>query len=133
VGFYGGTCGVPTPEWRHSLRTSWQTPWRGLDVALTWRYFDPVEAEGTNPSPQLAGEVPLTDLRLGSRSYLDLTGAITFFDDYKLRIGVNNLLDRDPPLVGQDNCPAGICNGNTFAQVYDVLGRQWFATVIARF
>lgn len=133
VGLYGGTCGVPTPEWRHSLRTTWRTPWAGLDLSLAWRYFDGVEVETTSSNPQLTGPVPLTDREFGSRSYLDLTAAARLFENYTLRIGVNNLFDKDPPLVGQDNCPAGECNGNTFAQVYDVLGRQWFATVTANF
>jgi iron complex outermembrane recepter protein len=133
VGLFGGTCGVPLPEWRHSLRTTWSTPWEGLDVTLTWRYIGTVETETSDPNPQLAGDVPATDAELGNRSYLDLTAAITFLDDYTLRLGANNVLDKDPPLVGQDNCPSTFCNGNTFAQLYDVLGRQWFASLTARF
>jgi len=132
-GLYGGTCGVPNPEWRHSLRATWRTPWRGLDVSATWRYFGSVDVETSSSNPQLAGEVPATDAKLNNISYIDLTAAMTFLDNYTLRIGANNLFDRDPPLVGQDNCPAGICNGNTYAQAYDVLGRQWFATLTINF
>ena len=127
AGLFGGTCGVPNAKWRHSFRTQWQTPWRGLDVTATWRYIDSVDVETSSSNPQLAGEVPATDRRFSSRSYIDLSAAIRFRDAYTFRIGANNLLDKDPPLVGQDNCPTGPCNGNTFAQVYDVLGRQWFA------
>jgi iron complex outermembrane receptor protein len=133
VGLFGGTCGVPNPEWRHSLRTTWQTPWRGVDVAATWRFIESVDVESTSSNPQLAGEVPQSDARLGSRNYIDLTAAVTLFDNYTFRVGANNLLDEDPPLVGQDNCPTESCNGNTFSQVYDVLGRQWFATVTVDF
>jgi iron complex outermembrane recepter protein len=133
LGLFGGTCGVPTPEWKHSFRTSWQTPWRGLDLALTWRYVDSVEVELTSDNPQLAGPVPATDERFSSRSYVDLTAAMTFFENYTLRLGANNLLDKDPPLVGQANCPAGTCNGNTFSQAYDAVGRQWFATFTVDF
>jgi iron complex outermembrane receptor protein len=133
VGLFGGTCGVPLPEWRHSLRTTWTTPWLGTSIALTWRYLGSVDVETSDPNPQLAGEVPATDAKLGSRSYFDLTASLTFLDDYTLRIGANNLLDKEPPLVGQDSCPDLICNGNTFAQLYDVLGRQWFVSLTARF
>jgi iron complex outermembrane recepter protein len=133
VGLYGGTCGVPTPEWRHSLRTTWTTPWYGTNVALTWRYLGPVDVETSDPNPQLAGEIPATDAELGSRSYLDLSASVTFAEDYTFRLGANNLLDKAPPLVGQDNCPTTYCNGNTFAQLYDALGRQWFASLTARF
>lgn len=133
VGLFGGTCGVPVPEWRHSLRTTWGTPWYGLAVTLTWRYLGSVDVETSDANPQLAGEVPATDAELGSRSYFDLAASMTFLDDYTLRIGANNLLDKEPPLVGQDNCPSVICNGNTYAQLYDVLGRQWFVSLTAKF
>jgi outer membrane receptor protein involved in Fe transport len=44
-----------------------------------------------------------------------------------LRLGVNNILDKDPPTVLSGNCPVGPCNGNTFSQTYDVLGRYLYA------
>ena len=46
---------------------------------------------------------------------------------------MNNILDRDPPLVGSNACPAGICNGNAYTQVYDALGRYIFAGVTLDF
>jgi outer membrane receptor protein involved in Fe transport len=46
---------------------------------------------------------------------------------------VNNILDKDPPLVGGQACPAGICNGNAYTQVYDALGRYIFAGVTLDF
>ena len=42
---------------------------------------------------------------------------------------MNNVLDRDPPLAGGQVIPAGFGNGNTFPQVYDSLGRYFFAGV----
>lgn len=58
AGLFGGTCGVPNAKWRHSFRTTWQTPWRGLDASLAWRYVDAVDVETTSNNPQLTGEVP---------------------------------------------------------------------------
>ena len=46
---------------------------------------------------------------------------------------MNNVFDKDPPLVGQGNCVATVCNGNTFPQVYDALGRYIFVGVSADF
>ena len=54
-------------------------------------------------------------------------------DNYNFRLGANNLLDKEPPLVGSPACPAGSCNGNTFAQVYDALGRYIYAGVTLDF
>ena len=150
TGLYGSICGVPSPEWRHSLRADWSTPWAGLDISLAWRYFDGVDLDRSSTDSQLIRDIdpdgvngPLlpdgipdpqrTDAKFSARSYVDMTAAITFAENYTFRVGANNLLDQDPPLVGQSNCPAGPCNGNTFAQVYDTLGRQWFASVTVDF
>jgi outer membrane receptor protein involved in Fe transport len=141
AGLYGAICGVPAPQWRHLLRANWRTPWRGLDLTTTWRYFDAVSVDRSSSDPQLirdvngdgVPDVPATDARFSARSYVDLTGAVTFAEDYTFRIGINNLTDKDPPLVGQASCPSGPCNGNTFSQVYDPLGRQWFAFVTMEF
>ncbi|HKQ13190.1 MAG TPA: TonB-dependent receptor [Steroidobacteraceae bacterium] len=141
VGLYGSVCGVPAPEWRHKLDTTWRTPWAGIDVTLAWRYFDEVkrDAESSpsdNPYLSFLGQftgVRPTDSVLGSRSYIDLTGSLTVADKYTFRVGVNNLFDKDPPLTGNLTCPTGPCNGNTFPQVYDTLGRQIFGLVTIDF
>ena len=133
AGFYGATCLGVFPEWRHTFRVDWRTPWMGLNVSAAWRYADGVDLDTSSSDPQLAGPVPATDASFSARSYVDLTAAMTFADNYTLRIGANNLLDQDPPLVGAANCPAGPCNGNVFSQSYDVLGRQYFMALTVEF
>ena len=49
------------------------------------------------------------------------------------RFGVNNVFDREPPLVGQQNCSATFCNGNTYPMSYDALGRYLFIGVTKEF
>jgi outer membrane receptor protein involved in Fe transport len=138
AGLYGSVCGVPAPEWRHKLDTTWRMPWGGVDLTLSWRYFGEAkrDAEDSNEFLSFLGTAtgPLpTDARLGSRSYFDLTGSVALADKYTLRVGVNNLLDKDPPLNGQSSCPTGPCNGNTWPQVYDTFGRQIFGLVTIDF
>lgn len=138
TGFYGGTCGVPSPAWRHSLRTNWRTPWNGLDVAATWRYYGESKTERLSNNPQLSGNVNANGLEYGipSYSYLDLTASMTFAEKFTVRVGANNLFDKSPPIIpsgGLTDCPTGPCNGNTWAQVYDALGRQVFASVTVDF
>jgi outer membrane receptor protein involved in Fe transport len=48
-----------------------------------------------------------------------------------LRAGINNLLDKDPPLSGLVG--AGFGNGNTYPQVYDALGRRVFLNATVKF
>ena len=133
----GTVCGTPVPDWRHKLRASWTTPWN-MDLSLTWRYIAAVDDDRTSTDPSLAGDIIQTDKHLGSRSYFDLTGSYTFsevgvFSSLTGRLGINNILDKDPPLVGQDTCPPVFCNGNTFPQVYDTLGRYVFLGLTADF
>ena len=94
----------------------------------------------------MASARPATDLSMGSRSYLDLLATFKIKDNYSFRIGVNNVLDQDPPLTGAggttnpatgqlfpSNCPAGACNQNVYAQMYDTLGRYIFVGLTADF
>ena len=143
TGFYGNSCGVPSPAWRHSLRTNWRTPWNGLDVAATWRYYGEARTERLSGNTQLGGDPTVTDVNVNgiangvpAYSYIDLTASMTFAEKYTFRVGANNLFDKTPPIIpsgGVTDCAGVVCNGNTFAQVYDSLGRQVFATVTIDF
>jgi outer membrane receptor protein involved in Fe transport len=136
--YYGSTCGVPAPEWRHSFRTNWRTPWNGLDVAATWRHYGKASSERLSPNDQLSGPVNVNGLSnsVPAYNYLDLTASMTFAEKLTLRVGANNIMDKTPPIIpsgGVVDCPSGPCSGNTWAQVYDALGRQVFATLTIDF
>ena len=47
-------------------------------------------------------------------------------------MGVNNLLDKDPPIIASGILSA-FGNGNTFPGVYDALGRTVFAGATVTF
>ena len=87
VGLYGATCssfntaaGTPVWRWRNTLRTTWSTPWSGLDVSLAWRYFAAVKTEQLSGNPNLTagagtianGGISSTDAFISSFSYFDL-------------------------------------------------------------
>jgi outer membrane receptor protein involved in Fe transport len=61
----------------------------------------------------------------------NLSGGYEFSTMFSMRLGVDNLFDREPPLVGVQ---AGITDGagNTNASVYDVLGRRYYVSFKAR-
>ena len=144
AGSYGSTCTTlggstnPNPKWRHKLRFTWNTPfeygWLGnLGLSAQWRYFAAVDLDATSSQPALTGAVPATDAKFAARSYLDLLATFKLKDNYAFRMGVNNVLDQDPPLTGANNCPTGACNQNVYAQVYDTLGRYVFVGLTANF
>lgn len=131
TGLHGATCGVPTPEWRHKFRTTWETPWN-VDVSLTWRHIGAVDQEGTNSSPQLRNTaLAPADRTLEKRDYFDISGNWKITKKITVTGGINNLFDKDPPLSGLVG--AGFGNGNTYPQVYDALGRRVFVNLTARF
>ena len=107
---------------------------------MAWRHFNAVKVDALSGNSNLAaqgtiatGAISNTDAQLDARDYLDLTAAIKASDKLTLRLGIQNLLDKDPPVFGNSDCPGSQCNGNTFPQVYDALGRYVFATLTAQF
>lgn len=130
VGLYGSDCGTPNPEWRHQARVTWATPWN-LDVSLSWRHFDEVLIDNTSTNPLITGDFNPVDRKLDAQDYLDIAGSYTFLESYTVRLGINNVLDDDPPLSAQVGSGAG--NGNTYPQVYDALGRYVFMGLTAKF
>jgi outer membrane receptor protein involved in Fe transport len=140
-GLYGTVCGVPAPEWRHKLRVTWSTPYsygdwfKSLSFSAQWRYFGKVTLDAFSSNPQLnnPGLQYETDRAFAAHNYLDLTANFTVHNNLNFRVGVNNVFDKDPPILGSSNCTAGPCNGGTFPQVYDALGRYVFVGLSADF
>lgn len=119
VGYWDrSTCGAPTPEWRYNLRGSWSTPW-DVDLAATFRFIGEADELGDGPDD------------ISSESYFDLAATWYARENLNFRLGINNVLDEEPPIIG--NAPSGVGNGNTFPGTYDALGRYIFAGVSVTF
>jgi outer membrane receptor protein involved in Fe transport len=116
-GYYGVTCGQPTPKWRNTLTSNWSTPWK-FDVTMAWRFLSGVNSDQPN--------TPAFSEHISSESYLDLSAAYHIAPGCTLRVGVNNLLDKNPPLVSQGNLGQG-GGYNTFSSTYDSFGRSLYA------
>jgi outer membrane receptor protein involved in Fe transport len=131
AGLYGSTCGTPNPEWRHSARVTWGTPWN-VDLTLGWRYFDEVTIDRADKNPLLTStRINPADRKLDAQNYIDIAASWTFMESYEVRLGVNNVMDDDPPISSVVGAGAG--NGNTYPQVYDALGRYVFMGFTAKF
>jgi outer membrane receptor protein involved in Fe transport len=69
---------------------------------------------------------------IAAYDYIDLAGNWMVTDGVELSLGVNNLFDKDPPLLasgGKTVGPTLNLNGNTFDGIYDSLGRYLFVSI----
>ncbi len=148
AGLYGPTCSggtvasqAPMPKWRHKLRLSLQMP-DGIGFSAQWRYVGKVKAETLVDNETLGGDFNFgPGLNVPGQSYFDLSTTFTFGNHFNFRLGVNNVLDKQPPLVtsgnagrgGSNLCPSGPCNGNTYPGTWDALGRFVYAGATVNF
>lgn len=132
AGLYNGSgvCGQPRPTWRHKLRVNWNTPWN-LDLAATWRYFKGTDIETSSDQALLKSTFNAVEAHFPSISYLDLAAMYNVTKKISLTAGINNLLDKDPPLTSKYGTGSG--NGNTFPSMYDAMGRKLFLNLTAKF
>jgi iron complex outermembrane recepter protein len=144
AGLFGTSCqnGSVNPHWRHNLRLTWETPWNVL-FSAQWRFIGPSSFDNNSTNKLLAGAeesgtgVPSPaydqyNARIPGYSYLDLTAVWHALSNLEIRAGVNNVLDKDPPLI-----PSGDITGNSGPAnsypTYDYLGRQLFVAFTAKF
>jgi iron complex outermembrane recepter protein len=116
AGLFGLTCGNPTPKWKWSSRLSWiDGP---LTTSVRWRHLGAVDDD-------VGGRVVN---RIGSYDLFDLAFAFNVNDNLTINMGVNNLFDKQPPILGNNQEQA-----NTYPGTYDVLGRDYFISANLRF
>jgi outer membrane receptor protein involved in Fe transport len=131
VGLFGATCQTVAPRWRHVARVTWDTPYHVL-LSAQWRFIGSVSLDNNTGNPLLASlpGYSVFDAKLPSYSYLDLSAIWQLSKHLSIRAGVNNILDKDPPLVNEDETGTG--QPNTYP-TYDLLGRMIFFAFTAKF
>jgi iron complex outermembrane receptor protein len=134
AGLYGSTCGGPAPTWRHNMRVSWETPFHRLLLSAYWRFLGEVGLDQNTSDPSLHfvtfGQYDVIDAHIPRMSYLDLSAIWPVTSNVDLRMGINNVFDKDPPIISQD------VNDGTIPSsfpTYDYLGREFFFGVKAHF
>jgi iron complex outermembrane receptor protein len=124
AGLYGATCQTVNFKWHHILRTMWSMP-GNVNAALTWRYLGPVSLDSNSSDPTLnGGFVDRVEPRIPGYNYFDLEATWNATSALTVRAGINNVLDKDPPILNVNLVPGGAANTNP---VYDYFGRELFA------
>jgi len=118
AGFFGANCGNPQAKYKWTSRASF------IDGPLTstvrWRH---VGATRDDDDTSL-----YTVERLKAYNLIDLAFSLDITDQYNLSAGINNLLNKKPPIIG-----ANAEQANTYPGTYDVLGRDFFVSANFRF
>ncbi|QJE73168.1 TonB-dependent receptor [Aerophototrophica crusticola] len=131
AGFTGSPCpgpggavtGTGTPEWKHVLSTTLETG--PLSMRVQWRFIGSMkDARISTGTPREDVPVP----KVGAVNYFDLGFQFMASENLTFVGGVDNLLDRSPPTLGDAQVQA-----NTDPSLYDVLGRRFFVGVTAKF
>jgi len=93
-----------------------------------------VKLAALDPKFNMTDNVSPGYTKLRPQGYFDLSTLVRVRKGTDLRLGVNNLFDRQPPLVvGNTAAGDGPFNSNTYPEWYDVLGRYIFASVAVAF
>ncbi|MGH6785459.1 MAG: TonB-dependent receptor domain-containing protein [Novosphingobium sp.] len=142
VGLYSADCGFTG-----SIQPKYQWSWRNtltfgkIDASLLWRHISAVSYEGAPGA--FVGTLPAGfGDRSGSQVDFNHIDAYDWFD-FTLRFNVNdnmtftatvqNLLDKQPPIVGSSIGTTSYNSGNTYPSTYDALGRRFAVSARLRF
>jgi iron complex outermembrane receptor protein len=97
--------------------------WQGFDALASVRYFDKVFV------PDADGGAIVNRLKVPAITYVDLTLGYEFPTKTRIQLGVENLTDKQPPILYQNN----VVNANTDVNTYDTRGRRFFVGVNQKF
>jgi iron complex outermembrane receptor protein len=108
--------------------------WSGwdIDALITARFIGRVDIPLTNGGFDTAGNFSYAGWHLGSVEYYDLTGGYTIkATNTKLRAGILNLADKNPPIGGINSFSVG--SSVTDVTTYDTIGRRFFVGFTQKF
>ncbi len=139
AGQFGLECGEPIPSFKWTARASY------VDGPLTfssrWRHLSAVDDDDDTVDYAQFNGIE----RIGAYDLIDLTLSYDFRESVTFTVGVNNVFDTLPGTPQFDangvvtNRPNSLLLGdnqeqaNTYPSTYDVLGRDFFASVLFRF
>jgi len=124
-GYFGTSCD-PQHETRANQRVTWN--YEDYSIGFLWRWMSDLDVE-----PGVASSTFAAFRHIGSYSYVDMYGSYQISESMKVNFGVDNLLDRDAPVVGGEAASTSWNSGNTFPSHYDMVGRNYRMTLNVKF
>ncbi|MDN3918885.1 TonB-dependent receptor plug domain-containing protein [Roseateles violae] len=128
AGHYGVDVGTPYMKNRFSQRTTWNI--NDFTFGYNWRYVG--ESTVQDPLPASTDYVAAFK-KLPAVNYFDLNGVYRLSKNFSVSMTINNLFDKQPPLIGTGIGTGATNFGNTMPGVYDVIGRRYTVNATATF
>jgi len=131
AGKFGVPCGgeidgTGSPRLRANTRVAWSNgPYR---LAFNWRWLEGMEdarivrvaAFGLDTS-DIVNSIPAEAITTPAYNYIDVNGAWVVSERTTVRFGLDNLLGKEPPMMGDAQIQS-----NTEPGTYDVIGRRFW-------
>lgn len=136
VGYYSANCsftGSMQPKTTLTMRNTFT--YGKVDASVLWRHISAMNQEPddvANSGPAYTsgsvnyGHIPAYD-------YFDLSLRFNVTKRFILTAAVQNLFDRDPPIVGSSIGTTSFNSGNTYPSTYDALGRRFALSARVRY
>ncbi len=122
---------LDNPDHRATLRLSYS--WDDWNVAWITRYWGSGTDSNVGSNFNFTNFAPLDESNnIGSVTYHNLNVSYLLSDSINLSLVVNNVLDKEPPFLGQ-GFNLGATGINTFPEAYDVTGRYYQLNTTFRF
>lgn len=147
VRYYSVNCsftGSLQPKWQWSLRNTFSVD--KVDLSLLWRHIASMEHEPQDIIDQgafFSGTLPASTgpvagrtvdfNKIPSADYFDLTVRFNVTDNFTFTATAQNLLDRQPPIIGNTAGSTTYNSGNTYPSTYDALGRRYAVSAKLKF
>lgn len=122
VGVVNPACA--TSDWRHTARVNYDrdTWW---SASVRWRHFSSMDYTLQDGTPGTTDQIVVNNgNQIDAINYFDVSGRFDVSANTRLTLGVNNILDEEPPLVGGSLSD----NANSLTG-YDQVGRYLFANI----
>lgn len=123
-GLYGVVCdgvggGGPNPKVKFNQRTTWYIG--DFNLGYRWRFINAVDID--DPGAAIARHASIS-----STHYVDFVvgwspTSIEMLKGFEFQLGIENIFDENPPIVGQEAGTTAANSGNTYPGTYDVAGR----------
>lgn len=114
-------------KWRGLAGVGWSMG--ELDALLSARYIHSLVLKEPSVTGFDANGNVYPDLELPSVTYLDFTIGYNLPTNTRIQLGGQNLTDKQPPILYQNN----VTNSNTDVETYDLVGRRWWLSVSQKF